>query len=128
MVIQDGDFGWALRGPTKNDAPLIIDTDGMAAIEVTGKRLQAVARWHGEVRKLRSLIHLNEFAQRNATNSRETPIPFGPEKLFRIGIGKRLDHIPSLFRNTRVSKHRLQKRGGAAGGVVGDLFGGALGY
>ena len=43
MVIGDGDIGRAIRGPTEQDAPLVVDPNGVEAGEIAPEGFEAVA-------------------------------------------------------------------------------------
>lgn len=58
MVIHDGDFGRTLIGPAKDDAPLIIDSDGVEAPSVSLERFEAIAGGNGKVGELARLVEL----------------------------------------------------------------------
>jgi hypothetical protein len=49
MVIDDGDLPGTVLRPAKDDAPLVVDADGVAAGPVTLEGLQPVPRRDGKV-------------------------------------------------------------------------------
>ena len=66
MVIADPDLGRAKRVPDEDDAPLVIDADGVAACEITLQGFESVSWRHGQILKDARAVHLNEFAQGHA--------------------------------------------------------------
>lgn len=92
MVIDDGDIGRAGIGPSKDDAPPIVDADGMVARAVAVKRFEPIARGHGEVGKALRSVYLHEFPQGHAGDGREAAVPFLLENLFGVGVVEGLDH------------------------------------
>ena len=62
MIVHDGYLVRPLAGPPKGDAPLVIDSNGVKARQITPKRLQSVAGRNGEVAQGTSLIHLDQLS------------------------------------------------------------------
>jgi len=92
MVIRDADFGRPLIGPTEDDAPLLVDPNGMKSGEVAFQCLEAIAGWNAQIVESSGPVHLNEFPQGNSGNGVETPISLFVEELLRVGISEGLDH------------------------------------
>ena len=53
-------------GPPEDNAPLIIDSDGVKARKPTSESLEMVAGRNSKVAEGACLIHLNQFSQRNS--------------------------------------------------------------
>jgi hypothetical protein len=66
MIIDDLDFVSSIA-PAKNDAPLIVDADRMAAGQFSFKRLQSIARRHSQIAQPRGGIQILQFALRDAS-------------------------------------------------------------
>ena len=43
MVVDDVDVGWAVGRPTEDDAPLVVDADGVETAHAALQRLETVA-------------------------------------------------------------------------------------
>ncbi len=65
MVIDDAYLFRSGIRPAEDNAPLIIDANGMKARERSPQPFQAIAGRNGEVAESTGLIHLNEFSQSN---------------------------------------------------------------
>jgi hypothetical protein len=62
MVVDDLHLGWALSGPSKDDAPLLIDADRVGARAFSFERFETIARGDRQVFNFAGAIELNEFA------------------------------------------------------------------
>ena len=51
MIVLDADLGGTLRGPTKNYAPLVINTNRVEPAEITLERFQPISGRNGEILK-----------------------------------------------------------------------------
>jgi len=49
MVVSDFYFGGVIFFPTEDDTPLVVDADGMEAIQVATQGFKAIAGWAAEV-------------------------------------------------------------------------------
>ena len=54
MIVHDGHLGRSISGPSENDAPLVIDPDGVKARQIAPERFQAVAGRNGKVAEVRA--------------------------------------------------------------------------
>ena len=71
MVIDDAYLFRPGIRPAEDNAPLVIDTNGMKARERSPQSFQAVAGRDDEVAESTGLIHLNEFSQGNPRDRRK---------------------------------------------------------
>ena len=62
MVIGDGNLFRSGVRPPENDAPLVVDGDGVETRQVALKTFQPVAGWNGQVAKGTSLVQLDQLA------------------------------------------------------------------
>ncbi len=92
MVIKDGHTGWSVFSPDENNAPLVIDADGVGTGKSALQCLQAIARRHGEIRQDPGSVHLNEFAESDPSDGGMAPIALPAEEFLGIVIGKGLNH------------------------------------
>jgi hypothetical protein len=92
MVIQNANLRRPRFRPAEDDAPLVVDPDGVKARAITPQGFEAISRWHGQIRQPAGVVQLDQFPQRDAGDDREAPVSLFLEKLRRIGIGKGLDH------------------------------------
>lgn len=112
MVIGNGDLGGAEIGPAENDAPLVVDADGMPAGPVAPEQFEAITRRDAEVVQLAGAVHLDQLAQGHPTDGREAPVLFLVEKLLGVGIGKGLNHALRWTRNRPKCAPALAARAG----------------
>ncbi len=63
MVIPDRDVGGTGFGPAEDDAPLVVDADGMAVLAVSQQGVKAVGWWEAQSFKGRRGGKFAEFAQ-----------------------------------------------------------------
>ncbi len=92
MIIDDADLGGSEVGPTEDDAPLVVDADGMKTDEITAERLETVSRRHGEILKDAGTVHLDELAQGDPADRAEAPAFLGEEEFLGLAVGEGLDH------------------------------------
>lgn len=78
--------------PPEDNAPLVVDANGMKARKPSAQSFKPVAGRHGQVAESTGLIHLNQFSQRDSGYSGKPAVAFQPEQFFRIPIRKGLDH------------------------------------
>lgn len=86
MVIHDGNLRWPRVRPAENDAPLVVNANGVETGESAFEGFQAVAGRDRKIVKHTSSVHLNLFPQRDTGNSGEAPVRLGEEQLFSIAI------------------------------------------
>ncbi len=86
MIIYDGNLGRTSIGPTEDNAPLVVDSNGIMPRKFARQRLQVISGWHRHVPHPSGPIKLDEFAQSYASNRVESPVSLLPEKLLRIVI------------------------------------------
>ena len=91
MIIYDGRLGRSFFGPPKNDAPLVIDPNGVQARQIASERFQTVAGWNGKVAEDASLVHLDQLSQRDPGHGRETAAAPFAEQLGGIPVREGLD-------------------------------------
>lgn len=101
MVIDDPNLFGPLLCPAKDDTPLLIDPDGMEAVEFPLERFKPVPGWDCEIGKFPGPIHLNEFAKRNSGNRVEPAVLLFVEELFRVGVCEGLDHAATQIQFSR---------------------------
>ncbi len=63
MVIDDGNLIRSRVRPAEDNAPLVVDTDGMETRQVALKRFQTVTGGNREVMEGASLVQLDELPQ-----------------------------------------------------------------
>lgn len=97
MIIPDSDIGGALLGPSEDDAPLVIDTDGVVASELSLEGLKSIAWRHGEVMENARAVHLDQLAKGDTCEGSESAILLCMEEFVGILVGKRLDHFGAVF-------------------------------
>ena len=88
MIIYDGDIDGTAGGPTEDDAPLVVDADGVQTGCLSFERFKPAFRWDGEIWKDPGAVHLNEFAKGGAGDGVETPVGFRFEELFSVWVCK----------------------------------------
>ena len=71
MIVHDGHLGRPISGPSENDAPLVIDPNGVKARQIAPERFRTVAGRNGKVAEDASLIHLDRLSQRDPGHGRE---------------------------------------------------------
>jgi len=93
MVIGYSDFCLTAIFPTKNDPPLLVDSDAPESVQITSERFQAISRWNGEVLQRPSLIEHAQLPPRPVLNLARklarTPAPVYP---LSLGVTEALDH------------------------------------
>ena len=62
MVVDNGDILGAGQGPAKDDAPLVVDADGVLACPPPFQRLQPIARRDAQIGELAGEAELNQFS------------------------------------------------------------------
>lgn len=72
---------------------------GMEPSEISGQRLEPVAGRHGQILQPGRAIHLDQLAQSYTGDRLKTPTILFVEEMFRIGIGKGLDHGELMLGN-----------------------------
>ena len=92
MIIDDRHLFRPGIRPPEDDAPLVVDANGMKARKAPAQSFKPVAGRHGKVTESTGLIHLNQFSQRNSRESGKPPVAFEREQFFRVLIRKGLDH------------------------------------
>ena len=92
MVVEDFNLLWPCLCPPEDNAPLVINPDGMPANAIALQCLQTVAGRNGQVRKYNGAVHLEKLSARYAGNSRKTAALLQSEKLFCFRISERLNH------------------------------------
>lgn len=88
MIIYYLNLFWSGISPSEDNTPLVVDANRMKARELTFKGFETVARRDGKVSEGISLIHLNQFPQRNSRYSGKPSVAFRPEKFFGVLIRK----------------------------------------
>jgi len=88
MIIHNGYLGWSGIGPTKDNAPLIVDPNGMKPRKFARQRFQPVSGRDRHIPQPPGPVQLNKFAQGNAGNRIETPASLLSVKLLRVVIAK----------------------------------------
>lgn len=92
MIIDDRNLFGSGISPSEDDAPLIVNSDRVKPFEISAQGLKAIAWRHPQILKGLRLIHLDQFPQRHPSDPRKSTVRLFLEKLFRIAIGKRLNH------------------------------------
>ena len=92
MVIRDANFRWPLFGPFENNAPLLVDTNGVVAEPISAQHFKAISRRHPEIIQFPCLIELNQFSQGHPRDLVKPFVLFVVEKRFRILVTERLNH------------------------------------
>ena len=93
MVIYDGDFVWPVICPLKDDAPLLVDANGVIPREISLECFQVISRRHCEILQHARPVHLDEFSQCNALDGTETAAFLRMEEALSICVCKGLDHV-----------------------------------
>lgn len=70
VVVNDGNPLRAGFSPSENDPPLIVNANGMISRQAPSEGLQTVTWRNGQVGEYASLIHLYQFSQGDAAQSR----------------------------------------------------------
>jgi hypothetical protein len=68
VIVDDANVVGVTIAPRKDDAPLLVDADGMEACQVTGKGLEAIAGRHSEVLQGNSSVQSVELSQGNGSD------------------------------------------------------------
>lgn len=84
MVIHDGDFGRPRSGPAKDDAPLIIDADGVVARKPALEEFEPIAWRNREIVEPAGLVQLDQFPQGDPCDGSKGAMGLGLEQNFRI--------------------------------------------
>ena len=88
MIIYYRNLFWSRISPPEDNAPLVVNANGMIARKLTFEGFEAVAGWDGKVYEDSSLIHLNQFSQRNPRYRVKPVVAFQLEKFFGVLIRK----------------------------------------
>ena len=88
MIIYYRNLFWSEISPPEDNAPLVVDANGMKARKLTFEGFKAITRWDCKISEVISPIHLNQFSQRNSRYSSKPSIAFQLEKLFGVLIRK----------------------------------------
>ena len=91
MIVHDGHLGRSFVGPPENDAPLVIDPNGVQARQIASERFQTVAGRNGKIAEDAGLIHLDQLSQRDPGQGRETAAAPFAEQLGGIPVREGLD-------------------------------------
>jgi len=91
MMVHDGYLVRPLAGPSKGDAPLVIDSNGVKARQSAPKRLQSVAGRNGEVAQGASLVQLDQLSHGDSRDTRKTTAAPRAEQLGGIPVRKGLN-------------------------------------
>ena len=86
MIIYDRHLFWSGISPPEDNAPPVVDSNGMKARKATLESFKPVAGRDGKIPQFTGLIHLDQFSQRDSRNSCEPAVGFGFEKLFGVLI------------------------------------------
>jgi len=86
MVIADADCGWAKFVPDEHDAPLVVDPDRVASRKVSPQGFQTVSRWDGKILENLYPVHLDEFAQGDASDRVVASVGLAMEKLLGVFV------------------------------------------
>jgi hypothetical protein len=93
VVIDDGDVLGVGSRPNEDDAPLLVDSDGVILFEVPAKSLKVIRRGLTEVVKRYSSVDLHQTTQGALLNVRvELPDPAPFEKALCLLVPEALDH------------------------------------
>lgn len=92
MVIDDGDFGGTGVGPSEDDAPLVIDADGVEAREAALEGFEAIAGRDGHVGEFPRLVELDELAKGHSDKSTPSTAFLGGEETFGFPASEGLNH------------------------------------
>lgn len=92
MVIGDPNFSRSVRSPSENDSPLIVDADGMKAVEGTPEGFKPISRRDGQIGEIPCLVHLNEFSQADPQDGIVAARLFLLEESTGFVIAEGLDH------------------------------------
>ena len=86
MIINYFNFRSITGIPFENDAPLVVDADGMKPRQLAFEQLQPVPGWHLEIVQGVRVIHLDEFSQSHPCDGGKAPVGFRLEQLLRVPI------------------------------------------
>lgn len=92
MVVADLHFSGALRRPSKNDPPLLIDSDGVKPLQGSFQGFEPVPWRNREIIQDSRPIKLNQLPQGYSSDGLKSSTFLLSEKLFGIPIGKILNH------------------------------------
>lgn len=92
MVIDDGHFFGTSFGPDEDDAPLVVDTNGVIVGEVAFESFESIAEGDSHVVEFRGLIELNELPERNSGDVSEWAALLVVEKFFGVRTVEGLNH------------------------------------
>ena len=59
MIVDDRDLGGAGVGPSELNAPLVVDPDGVEALEAATEALQTIPRRNRQIAEDTGLVHLD---------------------------------------------------------------------
>ena len=93
MVVADSNYVGSLLSPFKNDAPLIINSDRVVALQITFQCFESISRWNFQIIQFPCTVQLNQFPQCDTSNRIETSISFFAKQLLGICVAKRLNHL-----------------------------------
>ena len=88
MIMRDAYSGWSVLSPTEDDAPLVINPDGVKAAQNALQSFQSISRWHCQVSKLTGLIELDQFSQGHSGDGSMPTVLLLMEELLGVAIGK----------------------------------------
>ena len=98
MVIYDGDVGGASRRPAKDDAPLIVDADGVQSRAIPVERFESVAGRNCKVGQRSRAVELKQFSEGDPGNRGKATVLLLVKQLLGVVIGEGLDHERGVLR------------------------------
>jgi hypothetical protein len=94
VVVDDGNVFGVHTRPNEDDAPLLVDSDGVKLVEVPAKFLKVIRRGLTEVVKRHGSVDLNQTTQGTLLNFRvQLPGPPAFEKALGFLVPEALDHV-----------------------------------
>ena len=81
MAVRNRNLFRALLRPTKNNAPLVIDANGVKAFQVAFEGFLSVRRRDRQIGERRRPVHVGEFSKCNASDISKPLASFAREKL-----------------------------------------------
>jgi hypothetical protein len=97
MIINEFDLKRIAVGPTKADAPLIINTNAVLSGPIAAQLFEAIAGWHTQIVQRLGGINRNELAEHDALELRWISADrLSAEQPFGVSIAKAFDHRRKL--------------------------------
>lgn len=88
MIIHNRHFSRSGVHPPKDNAPLVVNADGMMPREFAGEGLQAIAGWNRQVAETTCPVALDELTESCAGYRLKSPVLFTSEQFPGVGIAE----------------------------------------